>query len=399
VRQVGSKAPTALRQAIANGAFRALLAVLLLIAPGQIMLAKAEPVGTVVGISGECFVESAGQRSALSLGAVVAVGDVVEVSSAAKLKLRMNDRSILSLAAGAKVTIAAYTINADGSRNNVQLTLTQGLLRAAVTPVSQPAIFEVSTATGSAGVRSTDWFIEAKPHGMEVVVISGSVNLSSIATGVQVLIPANHSASVGVGLDPTPPRPLEAAQISDLIARSEDQPAGRVLDIERRAPIDLVGRVLDISSTARDITGLTSDIKGNDIGIAGSYVTVTGQETRIALPADILFDFNKSDLRPSAADALKRVAAVLRERAKGTVRIEGHTDVMGEPAYNQKLSERRAESVRKWLIEREGLGNVRFTIQGFGASRPKVPNTKPDGSDDPDGRQLNRRVELVFNTA
>ncbi len=162
-----------------------------------------------------------------------------------------------------------------------------------------------------------------------------------------------------------------------------DQPAGKVLDI--------TGQVLDI-------VGLTSDVKGIDLGIPGSHVTVTPREIRIELPADILFDFDKADIRPSAADALKKAAALVRERAKGPVRIEGHTDSKGNSTYNQKLSERRAESVRIWLVEREGLSNVKFVIQGYGATHPKVANTKPDGSDDPDGRQTNRRVEIVFGT-
>lgn len=158
------------------------------------------------------------------------------------------------------------------------------------------------------------------------------------------------------------------------------------------------GKVLDISGKVLDIVGLASELKGIDLGIPGSKVTVTPQEIRIELPADILFDFDKADIRPSAADALKKAAALLRERAKGPVRIEGHTDAKGNATYNQKLSERRAESVRKWLVEREGLASLKFAIEGFGATRPKVPNTKPDGSDDPDGRQINRRVEIVFGT-
>ncbi|MGO8866398.1 MAG: OmpA family protein [Alphaproteobacteria bacterium] len=159
-----------------------------------------------------------------------------------------------------------------------------------------------------------------------------------------------------------------------------------------------IGKVLDISGRVIDIVGLTSEVKGMDLGIPGSHVTVTPKEVRIELPADILFDFDKSDIRSSAADALKKAAALLRERAKGTVRIEGHTDSKGKPDYNQNLSDRRAESVRNWLVEREGLRDVKFATQGFGATRPKVPNTKPDGSDDPDGRQTNRRVEIVFGT-
>jgi outer membrane protein OmpA-like peptidoglycan-associated protein len=158
------------------------------------------------------------------------------------------------------------------------------------------------------------------------------------------------------------------------------------------------GKVLEITGKVLEIVGIASEVKGMDLGIPGSHVTVTPREVRIELPADILFDFDKSDIRPAAAEALNKAAGILRERAKGIARIEGHTDSKGNPPYNQKLSERRAEAVRKWLAEREGLITVKFATQGFGATRPKVPNTKPDGSDDPDGRQINRRVEIVFGT-
>jgi outer membrane protein OmpA-like peptidoglycan-associated protein len=171
---------------------------------------------------------------------------------------------------------------------------------------------------------------------------------------------------------------------------SAQEPAGR----SDQPP----GKVLDITGKVLDIVGLANELKGIDLGIPGSKVTVTPQEIRIELPADVLFDFDKADIRPSAADALKKAAALLRERSKGLVRIEGHTDAKGSGSYNQKLSERRAASVRKWLVEHEGLASLNFAIKGFGATRPKVPNTKPDGSDDPDGRQTNRRVEIVFST-
>ena len=149
---------------------------------------------------------------------------------------------------------------------------------------------------------------------------------------------------------------------------------------------ELPGQVLDLSYRVEDLGGRVQALQ----------VKQTATETRIELPADILFDFDKYDIRPNAADALKQVGGMLRERAKGMVRIEGHTDSKGAPAHNQPLSERRADSVRRWLVEREGLANLKFKIEGFAATRPVVPNTKPDGSDDPDGRQKNRRVEIVF---
>ena len=123
----------------------------------------------------------------------------------------------------------------------------------------------------------------------------------------------------------------------------------------------------------------------------------TDTEIRIELAADVLFDFDKADLRSDARSALKQVGDIIREKAKGAVRIEGHTDSKGSDAYNQKLSQRRANSVRDWLIKNEGLTNVRFSTSGFGSKKPAVSNTKPDGSDDPEGRQKNRRVEIVIS--
>jgi outer membrane protein OmpA-like peptidoglycan-associated protein len=125
-------------------------------------------------------------------------------------------------------------------------------------------------------------------------------------------------------------------------------------------------------------------------------VKETATETRIELPSDILFDFDKADIRAAAAEALKQVGDLLRKSARGTVRIEGHTDSKGSDKYNMRLSQRRAQSVRNWLVEREGLRNMRFAIRGFGETRPTAANSKPDGSDDPEGRQKNRRVEIVF---
>ena len=83
-------------------------------------------------------------------------------------------------------------------------------------------------------------------------------------------------------------------------------------------------------------------------------------------------------------------------QAKGTVRIAGHTDAKGDASYNQKLSERRANAVKDWFVTKEGLQNVTFVTEGFGKQQPVAPNTKPDGSDDPEGRQKNRRVEITI---
>jgi outer membrane protein OmpA-like peptidoglycan-associated protein len=125
-------------------------------------------------------------------------------------------------------------------------------------------------------------------------------------------------------------------------------------------------------------------------------VKETNTEIRISLSADILFDFDKSNILHKAAKALKNVAAMIRDHPGATVRIEGYTDAKGSDAYNRRLSERRAISVRNWLITKEGLTGIKFATRGFGAKNPVAPNTHPDGSDNPEGRQKNRRVEIVI---
>jgi outer membrane protein OmpA-like peptidoglycan-associated protein len=125
--------------------------------------------------------------------------------------------------------------------------------------------------------------------------------------------------------------------------------------------------------------------------------TVTGKEIKINLSADVLFDFDKSTLRPEAGPALEKVATVLKQTPSANTLIEGHTDGKGTDPYNQALSERRAESVRGWFIV-HGIRYSAISALGWGKTRPIAPNSKPNGSDDPDGRQKNRRVEITVKT-
>ncbi len=166
------------------------------------------------------------------------------------------------------------------------------------------------------------------------------------------------------------------------------------------------GNVVDLAPMmVRDLVLKVTDLSGNPVdAIAGSVrdlqVEQRGNEIRIDLNADVLFDFDKADILPSAAATLKEAADIIRQRgAKGAVRIEGYTDSKGDDAYNMKLSLRRAESVRDWLVGKEGLTTVSFATQGFGKSQPVAPNTNPDGSDNPQGRAKNRRVTIVMKTS
>jgi hypothetical protein len=184
--------------------------------------ALADPAaGSVVGLQGQCLVDRQGHPTPLKLGDQVAVSDKIEVPADGKLKLRMSDGSVISLASGTQVTLAAYQTDASGQRQNAQLSLAQGLLRAVVSPVDHPSTFEVSTAVGTAAVRSTDWFIEAKPGSAQVGVLTGSVVLSSAATKQSVAIPARWGARLEAGRDPVEARVWAPQEFQAVISRTD----------------------------------------------------------------------------------------------------------------------------------------------------------------------------------
>jgi outer membrane protein OmpA-like peptidoglycan-associated protein len=106
--------------------------------------------------------------------------------------------------------------------------------------------------------------------------------------------------------------------------------------------------------------------------------------------SDVLFDFNKSTLRPGAREKLARVAGIISAHPGLKLEAEGHADAIGSDEYNERLSERRAEAVRGFLVE-QGITPETISAMGFGESRPVATN------DTAAGRQQNRRVELVVS--
>jgi outer membrane protein OmpA-like peptidoglycan-associated protein len=154
------------------------------------------------------------------------------------------------------------------------------------------------------------------------------------------------------------------------------------------AGIDVEARVLDLVFRTGRVSG------GKDT----ATISESPGTTEVDLAADVLFAFNSDRLSPAAQAELQETAKLIRERAKGPIRVEGHTDSVGSPSYNLGLSQRRAEAVRA-ALERLLAGRpTQFQVRGFGASKPIAPNRNPDGSDNPKGRQRNRRVTVAINT-
>ncbi len=119
----------------------------------------------------------------------------------------------------------------------------------------------------------------------------------------------------------------------------------------------------------------------------GVSVTRNGDNITLNMPGNITFQTDSADLRADFFDVLNSVSLVLKEYDKTLVEVAGHTDSTGSDQYNQTLSERRANSVAQYLQTR-GINQQRVLTVGGGENYPVADNETPDG------RQLNRRVEL-----
>jgi len=150
------------------------------------------------------------------------------------------------------------------------------------------------------------------------------------------------------------------------------------LDLEKKQ-LELQRKQLQIEEAARE-----------ELQIKETEKAVTMQ-----LEGDVLFDFDKADIKPEAERTLDKVGTVIAQFTGGKVLIEGHTDSKGSPDVNLGLSERRAEAVKDWLVKKKGVPESIITTRGFGETKPVAPNTNPDGSDNVQGRQQNRRVEIT----
>jgi len=195
-------------------------------------------------------------------------------------------------------------------------------------------------------------------------------------------------------------------------AARDEQEVERQLDVDREPPEAqaLAEAVLDspwnndkttrlkmsittLVDRTSGITGFGSRLAVRDASIEDRLsalgAEVTEREITIRLAGSMLFDFDSATLRPDAERTLLELLEVLKVYAERPVRIEGHTDSIASEAYNQKLSEERAASVRDWLFAR-GTASPSLQTLGHGESRPVADNSTAAG------RQLNRRVEVVI---
>ncbi|HEX8506309.1 MAG TPA: OmpA family protein [Hymenobacter sp.] len=202
------------------------------------------------------------------------------------------------------------------------------------------------------------------------------VGLALLTTACSDQPPASQTADAGQCLTGATSRPAGAASAP---AATGPAPAPSA-----REPLDQGQR---LTASVSDLDGLISDLGGKQTA-AGLVINFN---------ADVLFDFDKADLKPEAEATLEKLAQLVRQSAKSRVLINGYTDAKGDHAYNLSLSGKRAQAIADWLRARKAGTTGQTQVKGYGETNPVAPNTKPDGSDNPEGRQQNRRVEIIIS--
>jgi outer membrane protein OmpA-like peptidoglycan-associated protein len=168
------------------------------------------------------------------------------------------------------------------------------------------------------------------------------------------------------------------------------------LRFSRDVPVSRLGPVASSGSGLTTSTSVSSSSLSRVETLRSELgATETERGTLVSLPGDVLFDFDKATIRSDARGTLDKLAELIKAGG-GRVAIEGHSDSRGDDAYNKRLSEARATAVRDYLISVRTVDGTRLDVKGLGELRPVAPNAKPDGTDDPDGRQRNRRVEVII---
>lgn len=124
--------------------------------------------------------------------------------------------------------------------------------------------------------------------------------------------------------------------------------------------------------------------------LPGTKVEEVEEGVKVTFDSNILFELNSSYLTDAAHQKLRGLVDALKKHSYSAIRIEGHTDATGTDEYNKWLSERRAESVKKYM-ESLSIPADRMTTAGFGESNPVASN------DTPEGQAKNRRVDVIIS--
>ncbi|MGC1242865.1 MAG: OmpA family protein [Chryseosolibacter sp.] len=152
----------------------------------------------------------------------------------------------------------------------------------------------------------------------------------------------------------------------------------------KRQPYTMQGRSVDPNTLKQLVTNITLDT---------TIVLEKIELNKIFVLENIYYELDKAEIRPDAAKELDKLVQILVDNPEIKIELSSHTDSIATVEYNMDLSQRRAESAVNYITQR-GIGPDRMVAKGYGELRPIARNTNPDGTDNPEGRQRNRRTEF-----
>jgi outer membrane protein OmpA-like peptidoglycan-associated protein len=152
----------------------------------------------------------------------------------------------------------------------------------------------------------------------------------------------------------------------------------------KRQPYTTQGKSVPLESLKELVTTITLDTL---------LVLDRLEKNKIFVLNNIYFELDKSDIKPESAIELNKLVDVLNDNPEIKIEMSSHTDSIASNDYNLGLSQRRAESTVRYLVNK-GIAQERLVAKGYGESKPIARNSNRDGSDNPEGRQRNRRTEF-----
>ncbi len=185
--------------------------------------------------------------------------------------------------------------------------------------------------------------------------------------------------------------PKELPEAGRAIAEARQAGKDKQCPAEFEAARDLKKKAYEVYATCR-----TQEAIALAKEATAKAKALCGQKVVDRMTLHVNFDFDKSDIRQADVMQLQKAVAFVKKYPGSHVKLEGHTDGKGTEQYNQRLSERRAEAVKQYLIKEGAVNKTKITATGYGKTKPVAPNTTKDGKDDPEGRAKNRRVEILI---
>jgi OOP family OmpA-OmpF porin len=189
--------------------------------------------------------------------------------------------------------------------------------------------------------------------------------------------PVAPAAAPVAAAAPPPPADSDGDGVPDNLDKCPNTPKGVKVDA-RGCPLDSDG-----DGVPDHLDKCPNTPRGTKVDATGCPIQLS---ERVSIRLEVQFDTAKADIKPQFTPEIKRLADFMRQYPTTKVLIEGHTDNVGSPAFNQKLSERRAQAVAQSLVRDHGIAADRVQSAGYGESRPIADNKTADG------RATNRRV-------